>query len=84
MLNILGGTTANSHLGAIQKAMAVPGATIHMYGKGDARPGRKMGKPFDPSFLPLGCVYSPFRALLTSGGFLMGLLCALTVIIQPR
>lgn len=26
-----------------EKALAVPGANIHLYGKGDARPGRKMG-----------------------------------------
>lgn len=26
-----------------EKALAVPGANIHLYGRGDARPGRKMG-----------------------------------------
>lgn len=46
MLNILGGATTDSHLGVMKEAMLVPGATIHMYGKGNARPGRKMGKPF--------------------------------------
>ncbi|KAA6407145.1 MAG: phosphoribosylaminoimidazole carboxylase [Lasallia pustulata] len=43
MLNILGGTRPDTHLIAAQEALSVPGARIHLYGKGDARPGRKMG-----------------------------------------
>ncbi|KAL8737068.1 MAG: hypothetical protein Q9181_002053 [Wetmoreana brouardii] len=43
MLNILGGLDPASHQTMAEKALAVPGASIHLYGKGDARPGRKMG-----------------------------------------
>ncbi len=43
MLNILGGPTKTSHLLAARAALTVPGAKIHLYGKGDGRPGRKMG-----------------------------------------
>lgn len=43
MLNILGGAQSHSHLVAIQEALRTEGANIHLYGKGDARPGRKMG-----------------------------------------
>ena len=43
MLNILGGAQRDSHLRAAREAFSIPGARIHLYGKGDARPGRKMG-----------------------------------------
>lgn len=43
MLNILGGSEPASHLKMIEKALAIPSARIHLYGKGGARPGRKMG-----------------------------------------
>lgn len=43
MLNILGGAQTSSHLIAAQQALSIPGARLHMYGKGDARPSRKMG-----------------------------------------
>ncbi|KAF2267423.1 phosphoribosylaminoimidazole carboxylase [Lojkania enalia] len=43
MLNILGGWTPDSHIQVAKKAVEVPNASIHLYGKGDARPGRKMG-----------------------------------------
>ena len=43
MLNILGGAQRDSHSRAAREALTVPGARIHLYGKGDARPGRKMG-----------------------------------------
>jgi phosphoribosylaminoimidazole carboxylase len=43
MLNILGGSQADSHLAVAKAALKVPGAKIHLYGKGDGRPGRKMG-----------------------------------------
>lgn len=43
MVNLLGGSTVSSHLDEAKAYLAVPGATVHMYGKGEARAGRKMG-----------------------------------------
>lgn len=43
MLNILGGPQPDSHLLVAREALKVPGAKVHLYGKGDGRPGRKMG-----------------------------------------
>lgn len=43
MLNILGGATGMSHLALADAALSVPGARVHLYGKGAGRPGRKMG-----------------------------------------
>ncbi|KAL8720990.1 MAG: hypothetical protein Q9225_002230 [Loekoesia sp. 1 TL-2023] len=43
MLNILGGSDPTSHMNMAEKALTVSGARIHLYGKGAARPGRKMG-----------------------------------------
>ena len=43
MLNILGGVSSDTHLRAAEQAFSVPGAKIHLYGKGVSRPGRKMG-----------------------------------------
>jgi phosphoribosylaminoimidazole carboxylase len=43
MLNILGGKTPDSHEQVARKALGSANASIHLYGKGDARPGRKMG-----------------------------------------
>ncbi|KAL8655812.1 MAG: hypothetical protein Q9210_000653 [Variospora velana] len=43
MLNVLGGSGPKSHLKIIDEAYKVPSARIHLYGKGDARPRRKMG-----------------------------------------
>lgn len=43
MLNILGGAEPRTHLRVAQEALSIEGASIHLYGKGDARPGRKMG-----------------------------------------
>lgn len=43
MVNILGGSETDSHLLVAARALETPGARIHLYGKGDARPGRKMG-----------------------------------------
>ena len=43
MLNILGGSETNSHVRVGIEAFKIPGAKIHLYGKGEARPGRKMG-----------------------------------------
>ncbi len=43
MLNILGGAQPDCHVCAAQQALSTPGARIHLCGKVDARPGRKMG-----------------------------------------
>ena len=43
MLNILGGTDKDSHFQVEQAALPISNASVHLYGKGDARPGRKMG-----------------------------------------
>lgn len=43
MLNILGGQTPDSHVQVANRALTSPNASVHLYGKGDARPGRKMG-----------------------------------------
>ncbi|OKL59973.1 phosphoribosylaminoimidazole carboxylase [Talaromyces atroroseus] len=43
MLNIIGGATPDSHLKAAEHALSIPNASIHLYSKGAARPGRKMG-----------------------------------------
>ncbi|KAI9808440.1 MAG: phosphoribosylaminoimidazole carboxylase ade2 [Pycnora praestabilis] len=42
MLNILGGSTAESHLRLVERALSIPHASIHLYGKA-SRPGRKIG-----------------------------------------
>ncbi|MCJ1474095.1 phosphoribosylaminoimidazole carboxylase ade2 [Lambiella insularis] len=42
MLNILGGADPVAHERAIEQAMTM-GVGLHMYGKGNGRPGRKMG-----------------------------------------
>ncbi|KAG9523136.1 phosphoribosylaminoimidazole carboxylase, partial [Aureobasidium melanogenum] len=44
MLNILGASTPDSAVQVAERSIAAGvGASIHLYGKGDARPGRKMG-----------------------------------------
>jgi phosphoribosylaminoimidazole carboxylase len=43
MLNIIGGATPDSHLKVAEQALSIPNASIHLYSKGAARPGRKMG-----------------------------------------
>ena len=43
MLNILGGATPDSHLKIAELARSETDASVHLYGKGIARPGRKMG-----------------------------------------
>lgn len=43
MLNIIGGATPDSHLKAAEAALSIPNASIHLYSKGAAKPGRKMG-----------------------------------------
>lgn len=43
MLNILGGSTPDSHLDTARCALSIPNASVHLYSKGAAKPGRKMG-----------------------------------------
>ncbi len=45
MVNILGEETSNNkaQLCGIDEVLAFPGANLHLYGKEEARPGRKMG-----------------------------------------
>jgi phosphoribosylaminoimidazole carboxylase len=43
VLNILGGPAPDSHLLVAKAALRIPGAKIHLYGKGDGTPGHKMG-----------------------------------------
>jgi len=43
MLNILGGAKPNTHEQVADAALEVPNASIHLYEKGNSRPGRKMG-----------------------------------------
>ena len=43
MLNILGGVEKDSHIAVGRKALQVAGAKLHLYGKSEAKPGRKMG-----------------------------------------
>lgn len=42
MLNILGGVNKRSHEALVEKALLVPSAALHLYGK-ESRPGRKIG-----------------------------------------
>ncbi len=42
MVNLIGGEDCTDLLSGLRAALAVPGASIHLYGK-DARPGRKLG-----------------------------------------
>ena len=43
MLNILGGAEPHDHIRLRDAAVEIPEAAVHMYGKGEGRPGRKMG-----------------------------------------
>ncbi|PGG95892.1 phosphoribosylaminoimidazole carboxylase, ATPase subunit [Polytolypa hystricis UAMH7299] len=43
MLNLIGGSTPDSHVKVAEHALSIPNASIHLYSKGAARPGRKMG-----------------------------------------
>ncbi|KAF7715423.1 phosphoribosylaminoimidazole carboxylase [Penicillium ucsense] len=43
MLNIIGGSAPDTHLKAAEAALSIPNAAIHLYSKGAAKPGRKMG-----------------------------------------
>ncbi len=43
MVNLLGSAKAAGHPHGIERALAVPGAHLHIYGKAMSGPGRKMG-----------------------------------------
>jgi 5-(carboxyamino)imidazole ribonucleotide synthase len=43
MVNVLGSHAGPTHVGGLADALAVPGVTVHLYGKANSRPGRKMG-----------------------------------------
>lgn len=44
MLNLLGASDSINEIeNVVSKSLAVPGATVHLYGKEGCRPGRKMG-----------------------------------------
>ena len=43
MINVLGQSERPTAADGLQRALAVPGAGIHLYGKGEERPRRKMG-----------------------------------------
>jgi len=43
MLNLLGDLWHDGHAPDWRDVLALPGARLHLYGKEDARPGRKMG-----------------------------------------
>ncbi len=43
MVNILGSTTGPAQPRGLAEALAVPGVTVHLYGKHNSRPSRKMG-----------------------------------------
>jgi 5-(carboxyamino)imidazole ribonucleotide synthase len=43
MINLLGSGEGGGYPRGIEKALAIPGAHVHIYGKEKSRPGRKMG-----------------------------------------
>jgi phosphoribosylaminoimidazole carboxylase (NCAIR synthetase) len=43
MVNLLGTSAGPSYLEGIDRALGVPGFSLHLYGKAECRPGRKMG-----------------------------------------
>ncbi|MGH7724494.1 MAG: 5-(carboxyamino)imidazole ribonucleotide synthase [Candidatus Eiseniibacteriota bacterium] len=43
IVNLLGGVWARGRAPAFEQALALKGVRLHLYGKGEARPGRKMG-----------------------------------------
>jgi phosphoribosylaminoimidazole carboxylase len=42
MVNVLGSGDMDTTMGECRGTLSVPGATMHWYGKGEARAGRKM------------------------------------------
>ncbi len=43
MVNLLGAPDSPARVQGLEQALAVPGAHVHLYGKRQSRPGRKMG-----------------------------------------
>jgi len=43
MVNLLGEGSGKTVLQGLDEALAVPGFSLHLYGKTECRPGRKMG-----------------------------------------
>jgi 5-(carboxyamino)imidazole ribonucleotide synthase len=43
MVNLLGRRTGSGRVTGVEKALAIPGAHVHLYGKSRCAPGRKMG-----------------------------------------
>ncbi|NTU73851.1 5-(carboxyamino)imidazole ribonucleotide synthase [Candidatus Roizmanbacteria bacterium] len=43
MINILGDRTGMAEVGGLEQALKIPGATVHIYGKAETKPERKMG-----------------------------------------
>ncbi|MCS7089823.1 MAG: 5-(carboxyamino)imidazole ribonucleotide synthase [Verrucomicrobiota bacterium] len=43
MVNLLGQRSGSGHAHGLEKALAIPGAHVHIYGKSRCAPGRKMG-----------------------------------------
>lgn len=43
IVNLLGDLWLGARPPAFERALAIPGVRLHLYGKGEARPGRKMG-----------------------------------------
>jgi phosphoribosylaminoimidazole carboxylase PurK protein len=43
MLNILGDRSGKAEISGLEKALAIPNVAVHIYGKADTRPERKMG-----------------------------------------
>lgn len=43
MVNVIGNRTGPTENRGLDRALAVTGASVHLYGKDDVRPGRKMG-----------------------------------------
>jgi 5-(carboxyamino)imidazole ribonucleotide synthase len=43
MVNLLGQGTGSTVLAGLELALAEPGFSLHLYGKRQCRPGRKMG-----------------------------------------
>jgi 5-(carboxyamino)imidazole ribonucleotide synthase len=43
MVNVLGHRSGSSSAASLPAALSVDGASVHVYGKHEVRPGRKMG-----------------------------------------
>lgn len=43
MVNLLGTTVGSGRPKGVEKALAIPGAHVHLYGKRESKPGRKLG-----------------------------------------